>query len=581
MHLTFEDGRKHFYETMELRTDIDVIGEYQGSTNPILCKCKKHNYYWETKALTLMQGCGCPKCGIERCTKHSFKTHDEFINQIKALNPDIEILSQYTKGDAFIDCFCKKHNYSWSVKACNLLKRPRCPICSKELRVNKRTISQKDFEDKVHFYNPNIQLLSPYIKSMERIDCKCSIDGYSWTPIASSIYRGIGCPKCSQNKLSKLFKMSNSDFIERMKVLHPDFEFIEEYKGSDTHIQCICKKCNTLLNPAIASLRSNYQCPVCSKRNRKGVIIGKTDLETTHPHLVQFFVDKNDCQKYSHGSHKRVLLQCPECKMYQTNQVCIISKYGFNCQFCGGTISKPNKIIRALLKYLPVQNYSFEYSPEWAGRYRYDAYFEYKSVPYIVEMDGGFHFQSGVKGFYKEENLKNTQRRDEEKNNLAIEHGIEVIRINCSKTSIEFIKNNILNSKIGEIFDLSNINFDQLLYQDNDLLRKICDFYNSSDNKTLKCLSDQFGRSTSIIKGYLTKGTSIGLCDYDCHKNTSRFSGVLIRCYNTLTNEEIIHNSIKDTVSYLKNMGIKTSFNPVAKHSKISDNYKGFILTRI
>lgn len=350
------------------------------------------------------------------------------------------------------------------------MKHPLCPKCSKENFGKSRRLSNEDFLERVHSYHPNIQILSDYVLSSERVNCKCSIDGYEWSPVAESLLRGFGCPKCGQTKLANLFRMSQDEFDRRMKLLQPNLEYYDEYKGYFNHLKCICKVCGSELNPAISSLFSGYQCPVCNNRNFKGAIVGKSDLETTHPHLVRFFVNKNDCRKYSHGSHASVLLQCPKCGMYQNNIISVITKYGFNCHYCSDNVSKPNKIIRALLQILPVQNYTYEYSPDWAGRYRYDAYFEYDNIPYLVEMDGGFHYSSGIKGFYKKEDLENTQFRDKEKDNLAKEHNIELIRIDCSKASIKSIKNNIINSKIGKLFDLKNINFEELLYQGNFIL---------------------------------------------------------------------------------------------------------------
>ena len=46
-----------------------------------------------------------------------------------------------------------------------------------------------------------------------------------------------------------------------------------------------------------------------------------------------------------------------------------------------------------------MENFIAEYSPYWAGRKRYDNYFEYNGQAYILEMDGAWH--------YKDNNMSN------------------------------------------------------------------------------------------------------------------------------------------------------------------------------
>lgn len=42
---------------------------------------------------------------------------------------------------------------------------------------------------------------------------------------------------------------------------------------------------------------------------------------------------------------------------------------------------------------------------------------------------------------------------------MAKEHGIEMIRINCYYSRLEYIKKNILKSKLAELFDLSDFDW--------------------------------------------------------------------------------------------------------------------------
>lgn len=46
----------------EINDEIIVLGDYNGSLQPIECECKKCGHIWTTKATYLVRGCGCPIC---------------------------------------------------------------------------------------------------------------------------------------------------------------------------------------------------------------------------------------------------------------------------------------------------------------------------------------------------------------------------------------------------------------------------------------------------------------------------------------------------------------------------------------
>lgn len=101
-----------------------------------------------------------------------------------------------------------------------------------------------------------------------------------------------------------------------------------------------------------------------------------------------------------------------------------------------------------------------------------------------------------------------------------MDNGVTVIRIDCRKSNMNFIKNNILNSYLAQIFDLSHI--DWLLCENNarsSLVYEICSYYSKSKNKTLKEISDYFDLSKPTVSKYLHAGTEIGICNYTPRKN--------------------------------------------------------------
>ena len=98
---------------------------------------------------------------------------------------------------------------------------------------------------------------------------------------------------------------------------------------------------------------------------------------------------------------------------------------------------------------------------------------------------------------------------------MAVKHNVKMIRIDCQKSDMDYIKTNIINSELNNIFDLSNINW---IYCNKRALHSvvydICDFYNHSENKNTEYIGKIFHMSRSTISKYLKQGHVIGICDY-------------------------------------------------------------------
>ena len=65
------------------------------------------------------------------------KIHQQFVNEIKQLNPDIEIVGNYTRAIERIRVRCIRCGLYWEPKAYSLSQGKGCPHCSKILCVAK------------------------------------------------------------------------------------------------------------------------------------------------------------------------------------------------------------------------------------------------------------------------------------------------------------------------------------------------------------------------------------------------------------------------------------------------------------
>ena len=283
------------------------------------------------------------------------------------------------------------------------------------------------------------------------------------------------------------------------------------------------------------NLTKGTGCPVCGSTS-KIVVNGINDIFTTNPELVKYFVNIEDIYKYSYGSNKdKVRFKCPDCGFEKEITVSDLYWWGFSCPRCGDGISYPEKFMFNILEQLKIA-FKNEYNPEWCKfkckdkikQGYYDFYFKLNNKEYIIEMDGGFHSKDNkING----QTAKEAQFIDNEKDRLAEEYGIEVIRIDCSyehNDKFEYIKQNILNDYILDtLFSFNKVNWNIANeFATSNLVKTACEYKKNNPDMTSNDIGNIMKFSAKTIIIYLKKGTLLNWCYYNA-KEESIKSGVI------------------------------------------------------
>ena len=128
---THEEFMRDFEEKQpENFKNIEILGEYINNRTKIKCRCMIDGHEWEARPYDLLKGCGCPECRKERLSKLYAKTHDQFMKEMKEINPDIEILGEYVNNHTKIKCRCLIDGYEWDATPDHLLRDRGCPRCA-------------------------------------------------------------------------------------------------------------------------------------------------------------------------------------------------------------------------------------------------------------------------------------------------------------------------------------------------------------------------------------------------------------------------------------------------------------------
>ena len=321
-------------------------------------------------------------------------------------------------------------------------------------------------------------------------------------------------------------KRTQEEYDELLKEVNPTIARVGDYIRMDIRTKHECLVCGYKWDVFPSSLtgKKHSGCPMCNG-GTDTVVIGVNDMWTTNPELAKLLANPNDGYKYTQATSKKVKWKCPDCgEITEPKSISSVKTYGLFCKKCSKNKSLPNKIMYNLLTSLGIE-FDDEMHFDWCrfnydGKDRrgiYDFYFEKDNQKYIVEMDGYFHENDN---YMSNQTAFDSQYIDDEKDRLALDNDIHMIRIPCIPSTTYVIKNNILKSELPSILDLSEINWNDCFYKStNRIIKDICIEYNNG--LTITELSKKYKKHIDTIRKYLDHGTTIGLCEYKHDDNKS------------------------------------------------------------
>lgn len=194
--------QKQFLEEMMiLHPNIEVKGLYKNNATKIECVCKKcGNKFWQTPN-SLLSKHGCPFCNNRK------STHSKFVDKLKVINPNIEIIGMYVTARTKIECQCKIDNYVWYATPDSLLRGHGCAMCRNRNNSNSQLKTTEKFISEFNKIHPTIEVISKYKGSHKQITLKCKECGDVWaTTPTNALRQNNGCPNCNKSYGEKCVK---------------------------------------------------------------------------------------------------------------------------------------------------------------------------------------------------------------------------------------------------------------------------------------------------------------------------------------------------------------------------------------
>ena len=115
----------------QVNSDIRIIGKYAGNNKKIECQCLTHNQIFFITPHHLLYGeTGCQECIALKNHQSGLKTHEQFIQDLYSVNPNITVIGLYNGAKYKIEVECKKCGHVWEPEATSLLCGYGCPGCT-------------------------------------------------------------------------------------------------------------------------------------------------------------------------------------------------------------------------------------------------------------------------------------------------------------------------------------------------------------------------------------------------------------------------------------------------------------------
>lgn len=371
----------------------------------------------------------------------------------------------------------------------------------------RKSKTQEQYEKELYDFNPNVEIIDKYINSHTKITFKCLIHNCTYEQRPVKALCGFGCKQCIKERLSKIFNFSEQYYIDKLKSINNNIKLIDKYVNERTKTKHKCMIDGYEWEVIPDTLLRGGGCPVCSN---KTVLKGVNDMWTTNPKLAKLLANSEDGYKYTRCSGKTVDWICPNCgSIIKNKQIRNVLFQGLSCKFCSDGISYPNKVLSNLFLQLDIALIT-EYSPNWIKPKRFDGFFVLNNKKYIVEMDGALGHGNKIHSKSKM-TVEESKELDNYKDKMAEKHSIEVIRIDCQISDINYIKNNIICSKLNDLFNLSNIDWNKVHI---DSLKtnviEVCKLWDL--NNSVTDIFNKLHISRTAIRSYIRKGEKCGLC---------------------------------------------------------------------
>ena len=302
---------------------VEVIGKYVNAKTHILHRCKVHDVEWMVVPDSILQGCGCAQCKVDKDTvnaQRKRKTHQQYLIEIDSNNIQIEPIEEYSGGHTNIRHRCKVCKHEWDARPNNVLSGFGCPMCGIQKAKEVRMKTHNEYVMQLSIKNSNIEAIEQYNGANTPIKHYCKLHNIEFYIRPSDALSGDGCKKCHHERIHNSKVKPQYQYEEELIEQHINIQIIDAYVNAITPVAHRCLTCGNEWLATPNNILRGSGCPRCDESRGE-----KTITSWLNNHQIQFIpqhrfdgckdkytlpfdfylVDYNICIEYQGEQHYR------------------------------------------------------------------------------------------------------------------------------------------------------------------------------------------------------------------------------------------------------------------------------------
>ncbi len=228
-------NNKDFIEKAKLihddKYDYSLV-EYNNNTTSVKIICKKHKFLFEQKPQNHMNGCGCPKCGLELLKFKKIDTKESFIKKSIKLHSYKYDYSDvvYRNSKTKVKINCLEHG-SYEQIPNSHLSGAGCPFCKESKGETKiRVFLEKhliEFKPQMRFENCKLERPLPFDFYLPQYNLCIEYDGIHHFKSVEKFGGKIGFKLRKETDLIKSEYCSKKENPNLIRISYKQFSKIE------------------------------------------------------------------------------------------------------------------------------------------------------------------------------------------------------------------------------------------------------------------------------------------------------------------------------------------------------------------
>lgn len=239
-------------EVRELVGDeYTVIGTYTKNNIKVGIRHNKCGFVSEVDPRNFIQGRRCGKCfGNKKKTTFQHKL------ELKRINPNVEVISEYVGGHSKTEYKCLRCGKAFEAIPNNLLRGSGCPFCA-----GKRA----PYRDKFMRYftkntNGDYEIISKEVYYRKKIKIKHKTCGSIYEVRGGDFTQGRRCPICFGKN-----KKTTEEFSKEVSNTDSEYALTSEYKNARTKVVITHLKCGSSYEVVPYAFLVGNRCPKCKE----------------------------------------------------------------------------------------------------------------------------------------------------------------------------------------------------------------------------------------------------------------------------------------------------------------------------